>query len=114
MHTLCTPPSYRLPSVKRNHVIGSIDRAFSFHSTNGKKQKNRQKALLPRPFDGYRVQNKNASIVLILTFLYGGEQGIRTLEAVLRLTRFPVVLLRPARTTLRAGPFPSGSDTLIV
>jgi hypothetical protein len=67
-----------LPSVKRNHVIGSIDRAFSFHSTNGKKQKNRQKALLPRPFDGYRVQNKNASIVLILTFLFGGGEGNRT------------------------------------
>ena len=31
---------------------------------------------------------------------FGGEQGIRTLEAVLRLTRVPVVLLRPARTTL--------------
>ena len=33
----------------------------------------------------------------------GGEQGIRTLEAVLRLTRFPVVLLRPTRTTLRVA-----------
>ena len=31
---------------------------------------------------------------------FGGEQGIRTLEAVLRLTRVPVVLLRPTRTTL--------------
>ena len=27
--------------------------------------------ILPRPSDGYRVQNKNASIVSILTFLYG-------------------------------------------
>src|SRR5262245_22130888 len=31
----------------------------------------------------------------------GGERGIRTLEALLAPTRFPVVLLRPARTSLR-------------
>ena len=32
---------------------------------------------------------------------FGGERGIRTLEAALRPpTRFPVVLLRPARTSL--------------
>jgi len=43
------------------------------HSTNGRKLKSRQKALLPRPSDGYRVQNKNASIVSILTFLYEKE-----------------------------------------
>ena len=71
VHTLCTPPSFRLPSARCNTPICSLDGAFSLHSTNGRKQKIRQKALLPRPSDGYRVQNKNASIVSILTFLYG-------------------------------------------
>ena len=33
-------------------------------------------------------------------FFVGGEQGIRTLETLLTFTRFPIVLLRPARTTL--------------
>ena len=86
MHTLCTPPSFRLPSARRNTPICSVDGAFSLHSTNGRKQKSRQKALLPRPSDGYRVQNKNASIVSILTFLYGGEGGIWTLAPVTRPT----------------------------
>ena len=79
VHTLCTPPSFRLPSARCNTPICSLDGAFSLHSTNGRKQKSRQKALLPRHSGGYRVQNKNASIVSILTFLYGGEGGIRTL-----------------------------------
>ena len=82
VHTLCTPPSFRLPSARYNTPICSLDGAFSLHSTNGRKQKSRQKALLPRPSDGYRVQNKNASIVSILTFLYGGELGIRTLGGI--------------------------------
>ena len=33
---------------------------------------------------------------------YGGEKGIRTLEALSTLTRFPVVRLRPAQPSLRA------------
>ena len=36
-------------------------------------------------------------------FFYGGEHGIRTHEPLLTVTRFPVVLLRPARTTLRVA-----------
>lgn len=72
VHTLCTPSSFRLPSARCNTPICSLDGAFSLHSTNGRKQKSRQKALLPRHSGGYRVQNKNASIVSILTFLYGG------------------------------------------
>ena len=44
-HTLCTPPSFRLLSARTNHAICSIDKAFSLHSTNGRKQKSRQKAL---------------------------------------------------------------------
>jgi len=75
VHTLCTPPSFRLLSAGRDPPICSIDGAFSLHSTNGRKQKSRQKALLPRLSDGYRVQNKNASIVSILTFLYDGGGG---------------------------------------
>ena len=82
VHTLCTPPSFRLPSTRRKTPICFVDGAFSWHSTNGRKQKSRQKALLPRPSNDYRVQNKNASIVSILTFLYGGEGGIRTLAPV--------------------------------
>ena len=99
VHTLCTPPSFRLPSARRNLPICFVDGAFSLHSTNGRKLKSRQKALLPRPSDGYRVQNKNASIVSILTFLYGGEGGIRTLEPLLTVTRFPIVRARPGYAT---------------
>ena len=95
VHTLCTPPSFRLPSARCNTPICSLDGAFSLHSTNGRKQKSRQKALLPRHSGGYRVQNKNASIVSILTFLYGGDGEIRTLEELLTLTRFPIVRARP-------------------
>ena len=32
---------------------------------------------------------------------YGGEQGIRTLDTLVTYTRFPIVLLRPARTALQ-------------
>jgi len=70
VHTLCTPPSFRLPSARRNTPICSVDGAFSLHSTNGRKQKSHQKALLSIHSDVHRVQNKNASIVSILTFLY--------------------------------------------
>ena len=35
---------------------------------------------------------------------YGGEQGIRTLDTRLAYTRFPIVLLRPARTALQLAP----------
>ena len=38
----------------------------------------------------------------IRTFFYG-VRGIRTLEWLLTITRFPVVLLRPTRTSLHAG-----------
>ena len=78
VHTLCTPLSSRLPSARCNTLVYSLDGAFSLHSTNGRKQKSRQKALLPRHSNGYRVQNKNASIVSILTFLYGGAEESRT------------------------------------
>ena len=36
----------------------------------------------------------------IMIDFYNGEQGIRTLEALVALTHFPGVLLRPTRTTL--------------
>lgn len=48
---------------------------FLFTLQTAENKKSRQKALLPRPSDDYRAQNKNASIVSILTFLYGrGEE----------------------------------------
>lgn len=78
MHPLCTPPSIRLPSARRNHAICSKIEAFSFNATNGRKQKNRRKVLITRLSGSYRVQDKNASIVSILTFLYGGGGGNRT------------------------------------
>ena len=34
-------------------------------------------------------------------FLYGGEAEIRTPGALLALTRFPIVLLKPTRTPLQ-------------
>ena len=34
-------------------------------------------------------------------FLFGGEGGIRTLERVLAVTRFPIVRLRPAQPPLQ-------------
>ena len=33
-------------------------------------------------------------------FSFGGERGIRTLERVLAVTRFPIVRLRPAQPSL--------------
>ena len=45
------------------------------------------------------IQTKNPSTI-VNGFSFGGEQGIRTLEPRLTVTRFPIVLLRPARTTL--------------
>ena len=38
---------------------------------------------------------KAGSIRISLKEIYGGERGIRTLETVLRFTRFPVVRPRP-------------------
>ncbi len=36
-------------------------------------------------------------------FRFGGERGIRTLDTLMRYTRFPVVRLRPARPSLQMG-----------
>jgi hypothetical protein len=62
------------------------------------------------------VTGKNETVVCIVTadthtkkawnlvvpgFFFGGERGIRTLERVLAVTRFPVVRLRPAQPSLR-------------
>ena len=35
------------------------------------------------------------------TSIFGGERGIRTLERVLAVTRFPIVRLRPAQPSLQ-------------
>ena len=47
------------------------------------------------------IKNRSRKPLCIKAFGFGGEQGIRTLETLLTFTRFPIVLLRPARTTLR-------------
>ena len=47
------------------------------------------------------TKNRSRKPLGIKAFGFGGEQGIRTLETLLTFTRFPIVLLRPARTTLR-------------
>ncbi len=39
-------------------------------------------------------------IIYIIYIINGGERGIRTLGTVLAYTRFPIVLLQPARTPL--------------
>ena len=44
---------------------------------------------------------KSTAILSKLRWTFGGEQGIRTLETLLTFTRFPIVLLRPTRTSLR-------------
>lgn len=61
------------------HLYAPQTGLFLFTLRTAENKKSCQKALLPRPSDDYRVQNKNASIVSILTFLYGGEGEIRTL-----------------------------------
>ena len=38
----------------------------------------------------------------LASFFYGGKTGIRTLEAVLALTRFPVVRLRPTQPSFHS------------
>lgn len=47
-------------------------------------------------------KRKNPLISQRAYFLAGGEGEIRTLGTLLTYTRFPIVLLRPARTPLRA------------
>ena len=70
--------SFRLLSVRRKRTLHPSNGTFYYNRQTAENNKSRQKALLPRPSDGYRVQNKNASIVSILTFLYGGGGGNRT------------------------------------
>ena len=64
-----------------------------------------QKGIRPR-ISGFRVKGtanspSSTAKLFLETKESGGERGIRTLEAALRPpTRFPIVLLRPARTSL--------------
>ena len=37
----------------------------------------------------------------MVEFIFGAERGIRTLERVLTVTRFPIVRLRPAQPSLQ-------------
>ena len=47
------------------------------------------------------IEKRKQSHRIVTLFLHGGEQGIRTLGTFMAFTRFPIVLLRPARTTLQ-------------
>lgn|GEM_PF-4420432 len=51
----------RLPSARRKSPMCSAGGYFHLHPANGRKQKSRQKALKPRPFDGCGVQKKNGN-----------------------------------------------------
>ncbi len=46
------------------------------------------------------IEKNNTDTTRASVSFFGGEQGIRTLERFIAVTRFPIVLLRPARTTL--------------
>ena len=46
-----------------------------------------------------------------MLFCFGGEKGIRTLVGGLLQTRFPVVRLRPAQPSLRAGRYSPSRGT---
>jgi hypothetical protein len=70
------PSVTHLPSARQNQPSHPTSGTLFYIWQTVENKKSRQKALLPRPFDGYRVQNKNAGIVSILTFLNGGEGGI--------------------------------------
>ena len=69
-----------IPFVECRVKLTSTPDKRSFSNTLFKrvKKQSHQKALPPRPSDGCRVQNKNASIVSILSFLYGCGTRIRT------------------------------------
>ena len=55
-----------------------LGRGFFFALYKRQKTKKPPESLATRPSDDYRVQNKNASIVSILTFLYGGAHETQT------------------------------------
>lgn len=64
--------STRLQSARRMSPACSTDGYFHLHPANGRKQKSRQKALIPRPSDGWGVQKKKAVISLLFhTYIYG-------------------------------------------
>lgn len=72
----CTPYAHPHISVCRVHSVKHLYAPKSglfLYTLQTAENKKRQKALLPRPSDGYRVQDKNVSIVSILTFLYGTD-----------------------------------------
>ena len=48
-------------------------------------------------------EKRNAAFFRKLHFFFGGERGIRTLERVLTVTRFPIVRLRPAQPSLHGA-----------
>lgn len=55
------PKNTRLQNARAKPPAHSVDGCFYVNPANGRKQKAVKKALLPRPFDGYRVQKKNGN-----------------------------------------------------
>ena len=52
---------------------------------------------------------KQKATAFAVAFCFGGERGIRTLERVLAVTRFPIVRLRPAQPSLQTAAVPGHS-----
>ena len=56
-----------------------------------------------------RTTEKQKATAFAVAFCFGGERGIRTLERVLAVTRFPIVRLRPAQPSLQTAAVPGHS-----
>ncbi len=53
----------------------------------------------------FKPKNNNPNFLSKLGLYYGGEGGIRTLEPLLTVTRFPIVRARPATRLLRVSKY---------
>ena len=80
---------------RRNWIIFSlaIDKSAAFHSK-----------IFPRKILGWKTQKRTVQRT-VLKHAAGGKKGIRTLERVLAVTRFPIVRLRPAQPSFHIFNF---------
>ena len=62
------------------------------------------------PFRQERISLKNDKFLSKLVVFHGGEGGIRTLEPLLMVTRFPIVRARPTTRLLHIGRRPLYND----
>ena len=56
-------------------------------------------------FESLQSERKRKRTPYGVLFLFGGEEGIRTLDTLTTYTRFPIVRLRPAQPPLHSGLF---------